>query len=81
LINKLAQLRLEGNGGGRYHKPKREYETNENRRNRRKSAIFVCFVYFRLFRILSWACDNAVETESGALKGKVITAVKIAQFY
>ncbi|MCI0338304.1 MAG: hypothetical protein L0226_12045, partial [Acidobacteria bacterium] len=32
---------------------KREYETNENRRNKRKTPFLVCFVYFRLFRILS----------------------------
>jgi enediyne biosynthesis protein E4 len=32
---------------------KREYETDENIRNKRKNhKLFVCFVYFRLFRIL-----------------------------
>src|SRR5262245_34249815 len=30
---------------------KRNYEINENRRNKRKMLIFVCFVYFRLFRV------------------------------
>jgi hypothetical protein len=37
------------------HKPKREYETNENRRNKRKVALFPLF---RLFPFVSYSLSE-----------------------